>query len=84
MAPDTNGFELMKKVIVRCLHYIVPNLKIYYGGLAEWLRRQSRKLMGNSRAGSNPAAVEIKTNFVSFFELFERFFDFFSTLHQNI
>ena len=30
--------------------------------VAEWLRRQTRNLLGSTRAGSNPAVVEFLSN----------------------
>lgn len=51
--------EIRLSAYYRESNYHIPEID----SVAEWLRRETRNLMGFSRAGSNPAAV------VNFFEL---------------
>ena len=34
-----------------------PQLELHFGVMAEWLRRQTRNLVGSAHVGSNPADV---------------------------
>ena len=54
----------MKHPVIHLVHYRykehfrVEYESRYEDNVAEWLRRETRNLLGSSRAGSNPAVVE--------------------------
>ena len=62
--PFTNncycGHKLYSNTCANCLHYEIMYLEYVFFKcdvvvVAEWLRRQTRNLLGSARAGSNPA-----------------------------